>query len=152
MVCNCLLSEMCKTHCSALNNGRECSRFPCRVCLFSNFDNCHATLTNTYKIMKWQLSRAINQREQGVKRNPKEKCGHCEKAGFVNLSVPMLSNEATNQYWVSIQTASFSRDDPTYCTQCCYMCWIYHFLWKKSKKETKKFYDCLIPVTLQKGV
>ena len=31
----------------------------------------------------------------------------------MNLSVPMLSNEATNQYWVSIQTASFSRDDPT---------------------------------------
>ena len=34
MVFNFLLSEMCKTHCSALNNGRECSRFPCRVCLF----------------------------------------------------------------------------------------------------------------------
>ena len=33
MVFNFLLSEMCKTHCSARNNGRECSRFPCRVCL-----------------------------------------------------------------------------------------------------------------------
>ena len=34
MVFNFLLSEMCKTHCSARNNGRECSKFPCRVCFF----------------------------------------------------------------------------------------------------------------------
>ena len=40
--------------------GESVADFPAVFVFFSNFDICHATLTNTYKIMKWQLSRAIN--------------------------------------------------------------------------------------------